>query len=78
MPIPFVGGSYALTLRKADVQRSVNWFPSTVESGSGKSPAILQEVPGLALFAMPGVAFLLTEDGGHLLLESGERILLES
>jgi hypothetical protein len=49
--VPFVGGSYSLTFRKADVQRSVGWFPSVVESGTGKSPAILQEVPGLTSFA---------------------------
>lgn len=51
MAIPFVGPSYSLDFRKADVQRSVNLIPSVVESGTGKAPAILQEVPGLAVFA---------------------------
>lgn len=49
--IPIVGPSYTLRCRKADVQRSVNLFPSVVESGSGKAPAILQSIPGLTLFA---------------------------
>ena len=53
MQIPIVGQSYNLTTRKADVQRSINLFPSIVESGSGKSPAILQSIPGLTLFSTP-------------------------
>lgn len=48
--IPIVGGSYELRVRKADCQRSINLFPSAVESGSGKAPAILQSIPGLTLF----------------------------
>lgn len=49
--IKIVSGSYQLRVRKADVQRSVNLFPSIVESGTGKAPAILQSIPGLVLFA---------------------------
>ena len=52
--IPIVGPSYQLRVRKADVQRSVNMFPSVVESGTGKAPAILQSIPGLTLFASLG------------------------
>ena len=52
--IPFVGPSYALDFRKADVQRSVNWYPALIESGTGKSLAMLAEVPGLQVFATLG------------------------
>jgi hypothetical protein len=52
---PFVGPSYALATRAADVQRSVNLYPAPVESGSGKSQFMLQSVPGLQTFcAMVG------------------------
>lgn len=49
MKIPFVGGSYNLRTRRADVQRSVNLFPTAVESTPGK--AELRSVPGLVQFA---------------------------
>lgn len=45
--IPFVGPSYQLTTRKADVQRSVNLVPKRVESGTGKAGYVLESVPGL-------------------------------
>lgn len=51
MRIPFVGPSYELRTRKADAQRSINLFPSLVESGTGKVPAILQSVPGYDQFS---------------------------
>ena len=50
MKIPFIGPSYTLRVRSADLQRAVNMFVSAVESGTGKSPAILQSIPGLTLF----------------------------
>lgn len=56
MAFPFVNGSYSLDFRKADVQRSINLYPAIVESGSGKAPAVLQSIPGYALFANPGAA----------------------
>jgi hypothetical protein len=46
MKLPITGPSYDLRVRKADVQRSVNLFPSMVESTPGQ--AILQSIPGLA------------------------------
>ncbi len=52
--IPIVGPSYNIRVRKADIQRSINLFPSIVESGAGKAPAILQSIPGLTLFADGG------------------------
>lgn len=45
--VPFVGPSYQLATRAADVQRSVNLRPVPVESGSGKSAFMLQSNPGL-------------------------------
>lgn len=47
---PFVGGSYLLQHRKADVQRSVNLMPTPIESGSGKSQMYLMPTPGLVVF----------------------------
>lgn len=46
----FVGPSYTLAARTADIQRSVNLYPAPVESGSGKSAYMLQSVPGLTVF----------------------------
>jgi hypothetical protein len=51
LKFPFVGPSYTLAVRDADIQRTVNMFPSIVESGSGKSPSILRSIPGLVEFA---------------------------
>lgn len=45
--IPFVGPSYQLSNRKADAQRTVNMFLKRIESGTGKSAACLQSIPGL-------------------------------
>src|SRR6185369_5272348 len=47
---PFVGPSYSLALRKADVQRSVNMHLVGMET-PGKAPFVLQSVPGYTLFA---------------------------
>lgn len=49
--VPFVGGSYELKRKKADVQRSINFMPTPIESGSGKSPAFLKPIPGLSKFS---------------------------
>jgi len=71
--IPIVGPSYFLRVRKADVQRSVNLFPSIVESGTGKAPAILQSIPGLVLFADTGaeIRAMRTAKDGRLYVVSG-------
>lgn len=50
-PIPIVGPSYNLSVRKADVQRTINLFPVLIESQTGKSPAYLKSIPGLTEFA---------------------------
>jgi hypothetical protein len=50
MTTPFVGPSYTLALRKADVQRSVNLHLVGMES-PGKAPFVLQSVPGYTLYA---------------------------
>ena len=49
--VPFVGPSYHLATRKADVQRSVNLFPVMNEVVGGKTEAYLQAVPGLDVFS---------------------------
>lgn len=51
MPVAFVGPSYQLASRTADVQRSVNMRPVPIESGSGQSAYMLQSNPGLSVFA---------------------------
>ena len=69
-----VGPSYNLQHRAADVQRSVNLYPVTVELPGGKSVAYLDSVPGLREFSSSPVAqsSLLMESGGYLLLENPE------
>jgi len=47
---PFVGPSYNLALRKADIQRSVNLHLVGLET-PGKAPFVLQSVPGYTLYA---------------------------
>src|SRR5205807_1310855 len=54
-PLPFVGPSYSLALKKADIQRSINLHLVGLES-PGKAPFILNSVPGYSVFANPGVA----------------------
>lgn len=53
MPVPFVGPSYTLATRRADVQRTVNMYLRATESGSGKprTQFYLEQVPGLTLFS---------------------------
>lgn len=48
--IPFVGGSYELKRKKADVQRTINMCPTPIESGTGKAKIFLQSIPGLRQF----------------------------
>ena len=50
----FVGPSYALDTRTADVQRSINCYPVPVESGSGKSQYMLKALFGLVSRASIG------------------------
>jgi len=46
--VPFVGGSYELMRKVADVQRSVNLCPTQVESGA--AGLFLEAIPGLRIF----------------------------
>ena len=61
MKIPFVGPSYVLKTRKADVQRTINLMPTAIESGTGKAGMYLEPVPGLRPF--PGMPVLPDEPG---------------
>lgn len=45
--IPLVGGSYQSASVAADAQRTLNWYPEQIESGSGKAPAVFYPTPGL-------------------------------
>ncbi len=76
----FVGPSYHLNHRKADVQRTVNMFTVKTEAPGGKAVAYLDSIPGLRVFSasLGGTGFLLLESGGRILLESGGRIKLEA
>lgn len=49
--IPFIGGSYTLGVRKADVQRSVNCYPVATENPGGAVAEYLQSIPGLDVFS---------------------------
>lgn len=53
--VPFVGPSYHLATRKADVQRAVNLYPVQNEVVGGKTGSYLQAVAGLDLFSAPYV-----------------------
>lgn len=74
--IKIVGGSYLLNCRKADCQRSINVFPSVVESGSGKSPAILKSIPGLVQFSESGAVIrgMRTASNGRVYIVSGNKL----
>ena len=75
--IPFVGGSYGLNVRRADVQRVVNMCPVSNEVPGGKAVAYLESIPGLVQFsASASSSFLLWETGGYLLNQNGTRIVL--
>lgn len=77
--IKFVGPSYQLNARKADVQRLVNMHPVVTEAPGGKSFAYLDQTPGLTVFsAAVALGFLLQENGGFLLQESGGNLVLEA
>jgi hypothetical protein len=54
MAFTFVGGSYALDSRTADVQRAVNCYPAPIESMTGKAGFMLKSIPGLVRFASIG------------------------
>lgn len=77
--IKFVGPSYELNVRKADVQRAVNLIPVYNEVPGGKSVAYLDSVPGLSAFSTDTTVTgaILLESGFYLLQESGFKILLE-
>lgn len=51
--LPFVGPSYELALRKADVQRAVNMYLVAAETPA-KAAFYMDSVPGRRLFANPG------------------------
>ena len=78
--IRFVGTSYTLQHRKADVQRSINLMPVTNETPGGKSVAYLDQVPGLTEFSLSfeeNTGWLKLETGDYLLQENGARIRLD-
>jgi hypothetical protein len=47
----FVGGSYQSYSLVADNQRTINLFPELIESGNGRSKAVLYGTPGLSTLA---------------------------
>ena len=52
--IGLIGPSYSSQSVIADCQRTMNWYPESIESGQGKSQLALYPTPGLALFcALP-------------------------
>ena len=46
----FCGPSYTSQSVTADCQRSMNWYPESIESQLGKSAMALYPTPGLTLF----------------------------
>jgi hypothetical protein len=67
--IPFVGPSYQLNTRKADVQRTVNMYVVVKEAPSGKSITYLKSAPGLAVFSEPD--YFISEDTDTVFLMRG-------
>ena len=57
--LPFVGPAYQIATRKADVQRTLNMFLRSTESGTGKPATqfFLEQIPGLTVFATLGAEF---------------------
>lgn len=51
MSLAFIGASYPLADTAADIQRTVNWYLSAIESGTGKSDYMLKAIPGLAVYS---------------------------
>src|SRR3974390_2424238 len=47
----FVGGSYTSESPNVALDRTVNWYPETVESGDGTTPVAMYPTPGLAPFS---------------------------
>lgn len=47
----FCGGSYTLQNIEADCQKCLNLYPETDESGLGKSAVVMNQTPGLKVFA---------------------------
>lgn len=75
----FVGHSYVLQHRKADVQRVINLYPVINEVRGGKSVAYLESVPGLSVFGVVSTTdVLLMESGDFILTEAGAAIELEA
>lgn len=75
----FIGPSYNINTRKADVQRAVNLFPVMAEVAGTKSVAYLDSVPGLTSFSTDVIrtGAILLESGFYLLTEAGFKLLLE-
>ena len=51
MRFNFLGGSYTSRSKTADAQRSMNLFPSVLESGQGKNKWALFGTPGLSAWS---------------------------
>jgi hypothetical protein len=66
----FVGPSYNLNNREADVQRAINLLPVVHEVPGGKRFTYLDSVPGLTAFSVVAGDAILLEDEGYLALES--------
>jgi hypothetical protein len=52
--IGLAGGSYTTQSPIADSSRTINWYPERIESGRGKSGAVLYPTPGLSVAVAVG------------------------
>ncbi len=77
MLIPFVGPTYNLQSRPADVQRTVNMVPKLIEPGTERERWAFSDVPGLSVFGN-AFGFILMETSGYVLNEVNGHIQLES
>lgn len=78
--IPLVGATYTLRTIRADLQRTVNWFPEAIESGNGNNGEKfrLVQVPGLlkklTIGAGPIRGLYTTSKDGVLAAVSGDKL----
>ena len=68
--IPFVGPSYQLNTRKADVQRTLNMYVVVKEAPSGKTIIYLKSTPGLTVFSTGSIGLFLDYFDGTGLLSA--------
>jgi len=74
----FVGGSWTSRSLNADAQRCINWFPELIESGEGKTSAMLVPTPGMKYYSGIGIVGNGCRPGGLYAATNGKLYLVSS